>query len=182
MKEITQEQAEAIFREHSAHIYRVALFLTKSPALADDITQDTFIQVFRKYSSYNPSMPISPWIYKIAVNTTRNTLRKQKLFHFMKETPDNEDYILVEEQILKNEFAGELWKEINSLPLKSREIIVMHYYSGLKLNEIATALGIPLGTCKSRLNAALSALEKKLQKNSTVNLNKGGEAYEPIRP
>jgi RNA polymerase sigma-70 factor (ECF subfamily) len=100
----------------------------------------------------------------------------------MKETPDHEDCVFVEEQILKDEFAGELWKEINNLPLKSREIIVMHYYSGLKLNEIATALGIPLGTCKSRLNAALSSLEKKLQKNSTVILNKGGEAYEPIRP
>lgn len=181
MKDISREQAEAIFREHSAHIYRVALFLSKSPALADDITQDTFLQVFRKYGSYNPSKPIKPWIYKIAVNTTRNTLRKQKLFHFMKETTDNEGCVFMEEQILKNEFAAELWKEINSLPLKSREIIVMHYYSDLKLSEIATVLGIPLGTCKSRLNTALSSLGKNLQNNNTVILNKGEEAYGSIQ-
>lgn len=181
LKQITQEEAEAIFREHSAHIYRVALFLSKSRTLADDITQDTFLQVFRKYNSYDPSKPIRPWIYKIAVNITRNTLRKQKLFHFMKEAPDNEGCLLVEEQVLKNESAEELWKEINHLPLKSREIIIMHYYSGLKLNEISTALDIPLGTCKSRLNTARSTLEKNLLKNRTVILNKGEEAYGTIQ-
>lgn len=181
MKEISQEEAEAIFREHSAHIYRIALFLSKSPTLADDITQDTFLKAFHKYGSYNPSKPIKPWIYKIAVNTTRNTLRKQKLFPFIKETADNEGCVFIEEQMLKNEFAEELWQEISDLPLKSREIIVMHYYSDLKLSEIATALGIPLGTCKSRLNTALSSLEKKLKKNNTVIINKGEEAYGSIQ-
>lgn len=177
MKKITKEQAEEIFREHAGNIYRVALFLSKSPTLADDITQDTFLQVFRKFDSYDPSKPIKPWIYKIAVNITRNALRKQKLIQIVKPLPDHENCLYIEEQILKNESAEELWREINSLPMKSREIIVMHYYADLKLNEIAAALGIPLGTCKSRLHTALHVLEKKLQKNSAITLSKGEDVY-----
>jgi len=179
-KIITQDQAEAIFRDHSHQIYRAALFLTKSPTLADDITQDTFMQVFRKYHSYDPTKPISPWIYKIALNITRKTLRKQKWFFLTKEVQDNEGRNLVEEVVLKNEQDEELWKEINKLTQKSQEIIVMHYYSGLKLNEIATVLGIPLGTCKSRLNAALNALSKQLHGKNIIMADKGDDLYGTI--
>ena len=179
-KYITQDQAEVIFRDHSHHIYRAALFLTKSPTLADDITQDTFIQVFRKYHCYDPAKPISPWIYKIALNITRKTLRKQKWLFLTKEVPDNEGCNLVEKVVLKNEQDEELWKEINKLTQKSQEIIVMHYYSGLKLNEIATVLGIPLGTCKSRLNAALNSLGKQLHGNNITIANEGEDLYGTI--
>lgn len=179
-RNITQEQAEAIFRDYSPQIYRAALFLTKSPTLADDITQDTFIQVFRKYHSYDPAKPLLPWIYKIALNMTRKTFRKQKWPFLSKEVPDNESHNYVEDVVLKNEQDEELWKEINKLTLKGREIIVMHYYSGFKLSEIATALGIPLGTCKSRLNAALNSLGKQLHCNTIMMAIEGEDVYETI--
>lgn len=177
---ITQDQAEAIFRDYSHQIYRASLFLTKSPTLADDITQDTFIQVFRKYHSYDPAKPLLPWIYKIAVNMTRKTLRKQKWLFLTKEVPDNEGHNYVEDVVLKNELDEEIWKEINKLTLKGREVIVMHYYSGLKLSETATALGIPLGTCKSRLNAALNSLGKQLHDNNIMMANEGEDLYGTI--
>ncbi|MPN49179.1 hypothetical protein SDC9_196794 [bioreactor metagenome] len=56
----------------------------------------------------------------------------------------------------------------------------MHYYSGLKLSEIATALGIPLGTCKSRLNAALNSLGKQLHGNNIMMANEGEDVYGTI--
>lgn len=177
---ITQDQAEAIFRNYSHQIYRASLFLTKSPALADDITQDTFMQVFSKYNSYDSTKPILPWIYKIALNITRKTLRKQKGLFLTKEAPHNEALNLVEDVVLKNELDEELWREINKLTQKSQEIIVMHYYSGLKLNEIAVALGIPLGTCKSRLNAALTSLGKQLHSKNIILAGKGEDLYGAI--
>lgn len=180
MKEISQEQAEAIFREHSSYVFRIALFLSKSPTLAEDITQDTFLQVFRKYNSYDPAKPIMPWIYKITLNITRKVLRKQKWLHLVKEIPTNEGLNYVEDEILKNEMDKELWNEINKLTLKSQEIIVLHYYLDLKLNEIAATLGIPLGTCKSRLNTALSSLGKQLRGNKFSIASKGEELYERI--
>lgn len=180
MRNISQEEAESIYREHSAHVYRTALFLSKSPTLADDITQDTFLRVFQKYHSYDPGKPIRPWIYKIALNITRNTLRKQKWLHLIREVPDNQAWNSVEDKILKNEAAEELWTEINKLTLKSREIIVLHYYSGMKLQEISAILGIPLGTCKSRLNTALSSLEKQLEENKITISKKGEDLYGTI--
>lgn len=178
MKDISLEEAEAIFKEHSTHIYRTALFLTRSEAAADDITQETFLQAFQKFTAYDPARPIAPWLYKIALNITRNHLRKQKWLCLISETPDVPDDNHVEEQILQNELGQELWREINRLSLKSREIIVLHYYSGLKLSEISSVLGIPLGTCKSRLNTALVSLDRRLQKSSLVMSYKGDGIYE----
>lgn len=176
--EIERKQAETIYTEYSTFVYRTALFLTKSKELADDITQETFIQVFRKYHTYDSSKPLQPWLYKIAVNTTRNMLRKQKWLKFWGQIPESHSLDLMENSILKNEEEGELWKAVNDLSLISREIIVLHFYSGLKLKEISDCLGIPLGTCKSRLNSALHKLRRSIPNNDFEFLLKGGETFE----
>ncbi|MDQ7095705.1 sigma-70 family RNA polymerase sigma factor [Desulfosporosinus sp. PR] len=175
--EIVREIAEKMFNEHANFVYRTAFFLTKSTELADDITQETFIQVFRKYNTYDPSKPLQPWIYKIAVNITRNTLRKQKWLKFWGDLPENRSTEFMENYILKSEEERELWKAVTNLNLKSREIIILHFYSGLKLNEIAVCLGIPLGTCKSRLNLALNKLRKSMVNNDFEFLLKGGSTF-----
>lgn len=180
MNAISQDRAEVIYREHSAYVYRLALFLSKSSTLAEDITQETFLQVFRKYQSYDSSRPIAPWLYKITLNITRNTLRKQRWLQFIKEIPDDKGSNYLEAEVFKNQMGEEIWKEINALTPKCKEIIFMHYYLGWKLNEIAEILNIPLGTCKSRLNAALSTLERRLSKNSFLVSYKGEDIYETL--
>lgn len=179
-KEISKEAAEMIFKEYSAYIYRTALFLTKSSVLADDITQETFLRVFFKYHMFDTAKPIQPWIYKITLNITRNMLRKQKWLKFTGEMPENACLDLIENTVLKGEEERELWIEINKLTLKSREIIILHFYSGMKLKEISTTLGIPLGTCKSRLNSALNMLRKQLPENEFNFLDGGGDIYETV--
>jgi len=174
---ISKEDAELIFKEHSGYIYKVALFLTNSKELADDITQETFIQVFRKYHTYNSSKAIQPWIYKVTLNVTRNMLRKQKWLKFIGKLPEKSSLNLVENTVLKTEEENELWREINNLSFKSREILILHFYSGMKLKEISESLGIPLGTCKSRLNTALSTLRKKPPNNDFEFLDKGGDTF-----
>lgn len=179
--DISKEMAEAIFREHSAYVYRVALFLTKSRMLADDITQETFLQVFRKFDRFDVSKPIQPWIYKITLNTTRNMLRKQRWLHFVGDIPETTDLESIENTFIKSEETIKLWEEINKLTLKSREVIVLHFYCGMKLKEIAEVIGIPVGTCKSRLNQGLKALRKNLPENEVITLNQGGDIYESIQ-
>lgn len=179
-EEISKTNAEMIFKDCSNFVYRIALFLTKSKDLADDITQETFIQVFQKYHTYDSSKPIYPWIYKITLNITRNMLRKQKWLSFFNEIPERGNRNPVENAILKSEEEKELWREINNLGLKSREVIVLHFYSGMKLIEVADTLGIPLGTCKSRLNFALNTLREKLPQNEFDSLKDGGKFYETI--
>jgi RNA polymerase sigma-70 factor (ECF subfamily) len=167
-KEIAKETAEMIFKNHITYIYRIALFLTKSKTLADDITQETFLQVFKKYHIYDSRKPIEPWIYKITLNTTRNTLRKQKWLSFTDQLPEHVACNDTEDIILKNEEEAALWKAVNSLTHKSKEVILLHYYADMKLSDVAVTLGIPLGTCKSRLNAALTNLNKYLVSSNFI--------------
>lgn len=175
--EISKDDAERIFEEYSNSIFRFALFLTKSKMMADDITQETFIQVFRKYCTFDSAKPFKPWIYKIALNTTRNMMRKQKWLQLFREIPERDCSDLVENTVMKSEEEKELWKWINRLGPKSREVIVLHFYSGMKLSEVADFLGIPLGTCKSRLNTALNSLRKQFPDSEFTYLI-GGDAYE----
>ncbi|MCX7920909.1 MAG: RNA polymerase sigma factor [Clostridia bacterium] len=177
---LSREKAEVIFKEHSNYIYRAALFLTKSRELADDVTQETFIQAFRKYNTYDPTKALQPWLYKIALNITRNILRKQKWLSFFDQLPETSCVDMVESSVLKSEEEKELWRQINNLSTKSKEVIVLHFYSDLKLKEISDALGIPLGTCKSRLNSALNTLRKQMPQKEFSFLVKGGDLYETI--
>ncbi|MBN1903525.1 MAG: sigma-70 family RNA polymerase sigma factor [Deltaproteobacteria bacterium] len=179
-KEISKEVAEKLFHEQSAYVYRIALFLTKSKVLADDITQETMIQVFRKYHLYDATKPIAPWIYKITLNITRNMLRKQRWLKFIGIRPDPGTTDITEQTILKSEEERELFRLINNLNFKSREIIILHFYNGMNLNHMADILGVPLGTCKSRLNNALKTLRRQLPENDFLLLGKGGNIYETL--
>lgn len=176
-KGISKETAEMLFNSHNAYIYRIALFLTKSKALADDITQETFLQIFSKYHTYDNRRPIEPWIYKITLNTTRNTLRKQRWLSFIDQFPEYAACDDTEDIILRNEKEAMLWEAVDSLSYKSKEVILLHYYADMKLSDVADALGIPLGTCKSRLNAALRNLNKCL---AETNFIPGGLEHEEV--
>jgi len=161
-KEISRETAEKIFNQHSAYVYKIALFLTKSKPMADDVTQETFLQIFKKYHTYNSDRPIEPWIYKITLNVTRNQLRKQRWLIFTDSVPESASLHSIEGQLIRSEEEQQLWGLIHKLSQKYREVIILHYYADMKLSDIAYTLDIPLGTCKSRLNSALTNLKKQL--------------------
>jgi len=150
-----------MFEEHSSYIYGIALMITHQRALADDITQETFLRAFAKYHLYDSSKPLRPWLYRITVNMARSVLRRKnwmQLFTGAAAVEGTEDS--AETIALQSESRMQLWNAVARLSQKQREVITLHYYAGLPLPETAMALGIPLGTCKSRLHAALQKLRK----------------------
>jgi RNA polymerase sigma-70 factor (ECF subfamily) len=159
---ITKEEAELVFSEHSAFVYRQVLLITRSKVLAEDITQETFIRVFGNYHKYDTTRPIRPWIYRIASNVAYNALRREKWRSYIGAIPEGEGFNPVENAILESEEEKELFREIDRLSFKGRQVVILHFFSGLKMHEIAEMLGIPIGTCKSRLNAALASLRERL--------------------
>lgn len=122
--------------------------------------------------------PIEPWIYKITINTSRNMSRKSRWLSFIGQYQDHESDELLEDTFFKDQEKAELWEKINKLSQKSREVIILHFYLGMKLNEVATVLDIPLGTCKSRLNTGLSTLRKNLMYSTREHFIKGGKYNE----
>ncbi|MGL5380908.1 RNA polymerase sigma factor [Clostridium sp.] len=174
---ISKEDAEKMYEEHSNYVYKVALFLTKSRTLADDITQDVFIQVWLKYSTYDPERPFKPWLYQIVLNKIRNTLKSQRYhldLEFIKGKTSRQD---VEFQFLITEEEQMIWRQVNQLSLKTREVIVLHYYMAMKLEEVAKVLDIPLGTCKSRLGSGLAKLRKVMSEEDMSYISRR-EQYE----
>lgn len=155
---ITEEQAKEMYEEHAPYVYGIALMMTKSRALADDIAQEAFLRAFHKYHLYDPSKPLRPWLFRITLNLIRGTLRKQRWLTWMGQVPETAVSESLEDLIMQNEREQELWMAVNLLSGKRREVIIMHYYTGLSLRETAAVLGIQEGTCKSRLHAALKQL------------------------
>ncbi|WP_340023840.1 sigma-70 family RNA polymerase sigma factor [Paenibacillus sp. FSL K6-1096] len=155
---ITEQQAKDMFEAHSSYIYGIALMMTKQRALADDITQETFLRAFAKYHLYDSSRPLRPWLYRIAINMARNHLRRFTWMRLVAGVPEKGAEHSAESFALHSENQLELWSAVSNLSAKLREVVTLHYYAGLSLPETAEVLGIPLGTCKSRLHAALNKL------------------------
>ncbi|MCA1057742.1 sigma-70 family RNA polymerase sigma factor [Rossellomorea aquimaris] len=173
---IEESKAEKIFREYRDYVYRTALLLTKSRSLADDITQETFIRLLSKYDRYDDTRPIKPWIYTITMNVAKTVTKKQRIvkcFSFFSDDIANDQIDSVEKSFLKSDEMRELWMAVNSLSWKSKEIVVLHFYSEFTLKECSEILGIPIGTAKSRLNTALKQL-RRLELQVELNLTKAG--------
>ena len=173
---IEESKAEEIFRKYRDYVYRTALLLTKSRSLADDITQETFIRLYSHYDRFDDSRPMKPWIYTITMNVTKTFMKKQRIvncFSFFSDDIANDQINSVEQSFLKSDELMELWKAVHSLSWKSKEIIVLHFYSEFTLKECSQILGIPLGTAKSRLNTAIKQL-RRLELQGEFDLTKAG--------
>lgn len=159
---MTKEEGEYLFDTYAQYIYRGALFLVRSEHLAEDITQEVFIKVFRKYHTFDQRKDIKPWLYQIMLNTVRNTLRGKKYELELDEKILQIDTMNIEQGWVQKENNEKLWKAVCKLSTKTKEVIYLHYYVDMSLEEIAATLDIPVGTCKSRLNAGLSKLRQKV--------------------
>lgn len=157
---ISKEVAEALYMKYYSDLYRLALMLLTSKPLAEDVVSEAFLKAFSKYAQYDPSRDIKPWLTKILINEARQANRK---ITRSREVSGDFEHILATDSFVQGMLIDErnqaLWQLVELLRPKLREIIVLHYYESMTLPEIARLLFIPLGTCKSRLNAALKQLK-----------------------
>jgi RNA polymerase sigma-70 factor (ECF subfamily) len=145
------------------------------PHLADDVFQTTFVQVFSKAAQYEPGRPVRPWLYAIATNQGIDALRRlgrhpAVSLESVETEAEGERRGLIElleardADPFDNVDAAETRELVRAcldrLPDYMRQVVLMAYYQGLKYQEIADALDIPLGTVKSRLHAALVKLNE----------------------
>lgn len=144
--------------------------------LADDVFQNTFLQVYVKSNQYEAGRPVRPWLYTIATNQAVDALRRNgrhpavSLDQTVREAGDGEVRSLME--LLESATTGPLEHvqgeerrlivraAVDQLPDFLRSVVILAYYQGLKYREIAEILDIPVGTVKSRLHAALVKLQE----------------------
>jgi RNA polymerase sigma-70 factor, ECF subfamily len=152
----------ALFHAHKARIYSVCLRMTNNSAEAEDLTQDAFLQVFRKIASFRGDSAFSTWLYRIAVNTVLMQFRKKSLSQVSLDEPySNSDGAKMRREYgtRDNRLAGcvdriALAAAIKELPHGYRTIFVLHEVEGYEHQEIAEMLGCSVGNSKSQLHKA----------------------------
>jgi len=148
---------EEIYRSHRSRVFSTAYRFVRNRQDAEDITQDVFVKVFKKLDAFRGDSAVSTWIYRIAVNTSLDLLRRRKR---RQTVPIEECYGLSSgPSNLKNLIEG----MIPSLPEGYRKVFVLHDIQGLKHAEIAEILGITEGASKSQLHRARGKMRELLK-------------------
>jgi RNA polymerase sigma-70 factor (ECF subfamily) len=173
-----EEAFGALVRRYELELYGYLRRYLGDSTLAEDVFQNTFLQLHLKSAQYQPGNPVRPWLYTIATNQAIDALRRNgrhqavSLDEHRESTGDGEYQRLME--LLENRDPGPLEQAqglerrelvraaVDQLPDFLRQVLVMAYYQGLKYREIADVLGIPVGTVKSRLHAALGELRRSM--------------------
>lgn len=133
--------------------------LCRDEALAEDLAQDTAEQVLRKLDRYEAGTRFRAWAATVAVNRYRDWLRKSRLDGAPEAPPVGGDPAAASEE---TERHGELWRQVLALREEERTVLCMKHLGGLTFQEIARALGRPLGTVLSLQHRALARLGKTL--------------------
>ncbi|HFE52360.1 MAG TPA: sigma-70 family RNA polymerase sigma factor [Bacteroidetes bacterium] len=167
-----REAFEKIVERYKDQLLNFAYRFLGSRQEAEDVVQDTFLRVYRNRKAYRRVARFSTWIYTIAGNLAKTELRKRKrrkLFSISDLGFEEKDYEISDlshnpeddvEGTLKEEI---IQREIEKLPPKFREVIILRDVQGLSYEEIALILKIPIGTVKSRVNRARLRLQKRLK-------------------
>jgi RNA polymerase sigma-70 factor (ECF subfamily) len=172
---------QALVERHRSMVYRVAYQFAGNHHDAEDIAQEVFLKVYRSLDRFRQDAQLSSWMYRIVMNACIDHKRRhapagaapfgeeaeQKMLNTPEETPGPE------ERAYAGELGAALEEAIASLPNGQRIVFVMRHHQGLKLCEIAEALGLAEGTVKRQLHAAVHRLRQVL---SQANVVAGGRA------
>ncbi len=163
---------ERIYRLHSRRVYALCLRMVGNTAEAEDLTQDAFLQLFRKIGTFRGESAFSTWLHRLAVNVVLMKLRKKTLLATsLEESTDPEDEtsgprreIGAPDLLLTGSIDRvHLQRAIEQLPPGYRQVFVLHDVQGYEHNEIADLMECSIGNSKSQLHKARMRLRELLQ-------------------
>ena len=155
---------DVLYRRFSRPVFGLALRLLRDRSRAEDAVQETFAAIWRSAGSYRPDRgPGTPWLYAVARNAIvdRARARREPTFADVPEqsSPDTGPAERAESSYV----SWRVHRAVHDLPANEREVLELAYWSGLSQSEVATFLGLPLGTVKTRTRTALARLADLLE-------------------
>lgn len=161
---------EAFVRLHETNVFRFALSIVGDQAEANEITQETFLSALRSLRTYQEKNSLKAWLFTIALNHSRNHLRKQKFLERLKaattllfQTDLSRKPASPEEAVIRDEKEAAIWQELNKLDERHRIVVILRYFHELSIAEISDILAINEGTIHSRLHTARERLKSRLE-------------------
>jgi RNA polymerase sigma-70 factor, ECF subfamily len=164
------EAFESLYNLHKRRVYSLCLRMTANTAAAEDLTQEAFLQLFRKIGTFRGESAFSTWLHRMAVNVVLMQLRKKNL-----PVVSLEDTLESEEESPRKELGApdpllassidrmQLRRAVEALPPGYRKIFVLHDVEGYEHNEIAEIVGCSIGNSKSQLHKARMKLRELLK-------------------
>src|SRR6201984_3474359 len=174
---------EAQAMEYMPSLYTAALRMTRNPADAEDLVQETYLKAYRGFGSFQEGTNLKAWLYRILTNTFINSYRARKRRPEQTDIDDVEDLYLyrrlggleavsagrsAEEEVLEHFTEGEVKAAVEALPEQFRMAVLLADVEGFSYKEIAEILDIPIGTVMSRLHRGRRALQKALHDFGTA--------------
>lgn len=155
---------EAVYKEYEPKVRAYIRSRVGSPEDAEDICSEVFLNVIaRKERFSGEPKAVSSWIYMITKHTVASFYRSRRVTEEIPETLADETDI--EEETINAETLGELADALEQLDERLRDIIVLHYYGGKTLTEIAPAMGMSYPNIKILHKKALERLRKLIEQN-----------------
>jgi len=174
------EAFQALYDRHKRRVYSLCLRMTANTAEAEDLTQEAFLQLYRKIATFRGESAFSTWLHRLSVNVVLMHLRKKALPVISLEESTQPG----EEDTPKKDFGAEdvalagsidrlqLQRAVESLPPGYRMIFLLHDVQGYEHNEIATIVGCSIGNSKSQLHKARMKLRDLLKMNRAEKAGK----------
>ncbi|MGV0656131.1 RNA polymerase sigma factor SigE [Mycolicibacterium thermoresistibile] len=165
----TMPSWDELVRQHADRVYRLAYRLSGNQHDAEDLTQETFIRVFRSLQNYQPGT-FEGWLHRITTNLFLDMVRRRGRIR-MESLPEDYDRVPGNspnpEQIYHDARLGpDLQAALDSLPPDFRAAVVLCDIEGLSYEEIGATLGVKLGTVRSRIHRGRQALRDYLARHS----------------
>jgi len=163
--------------EHMPSLYTAALRMTRNPADAEDLVQETYLKAYRGFGGFTEGTNLKAWLYRILTNTYINAYRAKKRRPESSDIDDLENFYLyrrlgglegatagrsAEDEVLDHFTETEVKEAIEALPEQFRMAVLLGDVEGFSYKEIAEILDVPIGTVMSRLHRGRRALQKRL--------------------
>ncbi|MCH8280931.1 MAG: sigma-70 family RNA polymerase sigma factor [Chloroflexi bacterium] len=168
-----KEALEALYGRYSSSVFSLAMYMLKQEALAEEVTQDIFLNIWLKASSYKSDRGAPrAWIMSVAHHKIVDVIRSRRrtltvtdpsLYETLDLIPSSE--IPVDEQVVRNLERERILKALSTLPEPQRQVIMLAYFGGYSQSEMAEMLQQPLGTVKTRVRLAMQKLRGVLERD-----------------
>jgi RNA polymerase sigma-70 factor (ECF subfamily) len=176
---VTEEDRERFQREALPlldSLYAGALRMTRNPADAEDLVQETMLRAYRSFDRFEPGTNLKAWLFRIMTNAYINTYRKRQREPLKVSQDDIEDFDLYQELknhdpaysatpesiVLDNLLDSDITQAIDDLPEQFRMAVILSDLEGFTYAEMADIMDVPMGTVMSRLHRGRKTLQKRL--------------------
>ncbi len=172
---ITAEEFDAIVRRHQRRVHRFLLMLLRDPEEADNLAQECFLRAYQSRSSFRGESSLETWLLRIAANLARDHARNRKsgfwkrLLGLDGNEEDGAAHRVAsgeaspEQRLLAREDVRAVWDVANQLSQQQRAVFLLRFVEEMELSEIASALGLQVGSVKTHLFRAVQTVRGKLR-------------------